>query len=400
MQTQTLPILGGQYTARVYPDGSADILHVPIFGELEAFARRNQQPIGEEWHRAAWRADQQLAAQQYLPPAHVGHHDDGTPTRRAGFFRIVDVRRSLYRGRLQSTVFADFLRIPADIFARIRAGELPYVSAEICRWDRPEIASVALLSDEAPAFKFPLLTVGRVERVESFRAHTVRYCFADFETPPMPDDKKQNEKFVPEPAPEPAPADTQPAPMAEPELPAWAPALAKLIAAEVARALNQPIDTGPAKAPVAPEDLGAQQFADRRVIALEAEVAAMRTREAQRQAREQVAARLARAQESLRGYQIDDATRATLAKFAERGDDVLNEFVEAFRRTATQDPPETLAEYSRHQPALEKFRAQGPETLEAAKRLLPQYEALRARRAVSVSFDDFVAANLNPYAPL
>lgn len=447
---RNLPILGGEYPAVVYPDGSADLLGVPVFGELEAYARRNPFPIRADWHRDAWKANKEGEAEQYLPPTHVGHHDEGAakPTQRAGYFRIVDVRPHVYRGKLQSTMFADLLRLPPDVFKLIEAGKLGYASPEVCHWREPEIASIALLDDEAPNFKFPLITVGKQSQAErekfaAQKRHRAVFKFRDF-TPPrakaMPDDL--NPSGTPA---NPAPSATPSTPDPNAALPPWAPALVGLIVEGFKQAMqggDQQAAMADAQKPpmVSPDDLNQDDTdkyadesddekkkaeaakakgaggksdnfsgqrnhklnaaADKRFAAMEAELAAMRSANSQRETKEKLNARTSRAFDALKGYQLDDKTKQAVHKFAAQGDDVLNEFVDTFKRNVTQDPPESFSAYAGGARAmggtpkeLEKFAAKGPEALATAKRLLPQFQNLQNKGSMSVTFDEFVAAN-------
>lgn len=157
--TLPLPVRGGQYRTTGLPGGWVRIHDVPIFGELKARERSNPMPIGRAWHLAAL-ADARVDERGgYLMPLHVGHHDDVTRVRRAGYVHPKDVSGTVYRGRRMSVVRAD-LYVPGHIAGEIRSGELPYCSVELGpKWDRPEIFSVALLDHEPPQFKFPLITL-------------------------------------------------------------------------------------------------------------------------------------------------------------------------------------------------------------------------------------------------
>lgn len=132
---------------------------MPIFGELEAGERGNVQPVGRRWHLAAKRQHDLDVKGEHLIPLHVGHHDDHTHVRRAGFLHVVDVGSLTYRGRQMSALFGD-LYVTKEIAAEIKACGLPYISVEVSPdWDKPEILGAALLDHEPPHFKFPLITL-------------------------------------------------------------------------------------------------------------------------------------------------------------------------------------------------------------------------------------------------
>lgn len=151
---------GGRYTAKQEADGKWSVLDVPIFSELPAGERRNEKAIGREWMEAAVKAAKVRAAEGYEAPLHVFHHDGMHQTVPAGRVVFKEVRDVTYEGKLRAAVIVDFVAIPQDIFARIEREEFPYRSVEVHDWDKPEIASVALLNDEVPFFKLAMLTIG------------------------------------------------------------------------------------------------------------------------------------------------------------------------------------------------------------------------------------------------
>lgn len=155
-------IPGGGYTASDNGDGTYNLHDVPIFAELAKGQKRNPTDIDREWMESAVKRHKALSGEKYMAPVHVKHHDLGANTERAGFLLPKEVRLIQYGGKPTAALFADLLRIPAAIFNRIQKGELPYRSVEVGDWTKPEIASLALLDDEAPFFKFELLTVGRL----------------------------------------------------------------------------------------------------------------------------------------------------------------------------------------------------------------------------------------------
>jgi hypothetical protein len=67
----------------------------------------------------------------------------------------------MHGGNPIPTIFADLVGVKQEVYDRIRGGELPYRSVEILDTSRAEIDSLALLDDEVPFFRFPLLRVGK-----------------------------------------------------------------------------------------------------------------------------------------------------------------------------------------------------------------------------------------------
>jgi len=154
-------IPGGNYTAVANEDGTYNVLDVPIFGELPAGAKGNEEPIGKAWLQAAVEKAGKLRDGKYWAPLHTNHHDSGAKTERAGTFFPKRVGQLNYLGKEIWAVFADLLNVPAKVYQKIKAGELPYRSVEVARWTNAEISSCALLEDEAPFFRFEMLTIGR-----------------------------------------------------------------------------------------------------------------------------------------------------------------------------------------------------------------------------------------------
>lgn len=156
--TEELP--GGSYTADQNQDGTWNIRGVSIMGTIAKGVRRNKKPVGAAWMRQAVLMAQARKKERYLAPLHVYHHeDDGQRAIRAGYFMLTHVGMARYEGKETPLVFADFLRIPEDIFRQIEAGNLPYRSVEVHDWTKPEINSLALLPDEVPFFRLEMLTV-------------------------------------------------------------------------------------------------------------------------------------------------------------------------------------------------------------------------------------------------
>lgn len=161
-------IPGGNYTAIENEDGTWTIQDVPIFSKLPKGARSNQADIGADWMKAAIVRHRQLEEdQQHLAPVHMNHHEQGRETPRVGFLRLTRVAPIAQNGKDVEALFADIVGVSSADLDRIQGLALPYRSVEVLRWEKPEIASLALLGDEAPFFKMPMLKIGqRVPRGE------------------------------------------------------------------------------------------------------------------------------------------------------------------------------------------------------------------------------------------
>lgn len=192
----TRPI-GGAYRAEQDADGTWTIRDVPIFSEVTERYTRNgkkaQLPCTREWlSKAVDRAKAAFDGSSYLAPLHVNHFGDSEKVERAGFFLPTRVGEATVDGQRLPTVFADLLKIPAAVYAKIKDLTLPYRSAETRLTGAPEIQSLALLS-KPPHFKYPLLTVGE-ERANpalcfSVEPHSKARLLARFEDDDVPDEK-------------------------------------------------------------------------------------------------------------------------------------------------------------------------------------------------------------------
>lgn len=154
-------IPGGQYTAEQNPDGTWNVKNVAIFAEHTVKFGDDEIKVGKGWlAKAKAKEDSRVAKDDYLPPLHI-HHHGMRDTSRAGFFRSKSVAQGKYQGKSLWMTFADLVRVPNEVYQKIRAGELPYRSVEIHSLDEPEINSLALLDDEVPFFRMSLLTIGK-----------------------------------------------------------------------------------------------------------------------------------------------------------------------------------------------------------------------------------------------
>lgn len=154
---------GGKYSADQNPDGTWNVRGVPVVVEAEIpVGEDGTATIDKEWMKAALAACQRrLQLDKYLPPLHVNHHGSRRDVRNAGRFSLKGIRKGAYEGQERHQLIADLLHVPKEIYAELRAGRLPYLSAEIHDVTKPEIDSVALMADTVPFFRLPNLTIGR-----------------------------------------------------------------------------------------------------------------------------------------------------------------------------------------------------------------------------------------------
>ena len=157
---------GGNYDAEQAPNGTWTIKALPIFSEVESGKRGNEKHIGPEWMNAAIAKAKELRfVQQHMAPVHLGHHGalKNKETPRVGFLKPDHIGRLTIEGKHQWVLFADVVGISEENMGSLKNLSHPYRSVEIGDWNKPEIASLALLSDESPYFKFPMLTIGEMK---------------------------------------------------------------------------------------------------------------------------------------------------------------------------------------------------------------------------------------------
>jgi hypothetical protein len=151
---------GPRYRAEQANDGSWTIYNVPIFSVHTD--DRGGEPIhfDRKWLRKALKKGQLRHAEGYYPPLHIRHHGD-SGVEAAGKIRFTQLANHPHGGETIPTIFADLIGVRPEVYAKIRRGELSYRSVEILDIDSPEIDSLALLDDEVPFFRYPLLRIGR-----------------------------------------------------------------------------------------------------------------------------------------------------------------------------------------------------------------------------------------------
>lgn len=375
--------------------------------------------IGEEWMNRAVAQFTQGQEEEYLPPVHVNHHFSGKPTELAGRLRLTDVRPTRYRGQIVPVLFADLLRIPEKVFRRIENGEIVYSSPEVSNWQEATLRSLALMDDEAPHFKLPLITVGRKDAATAAMSDTretapLVFCFREFGDHAMPDTMAPAAPPI-----APAGAGAPGAAPAEEQAPKWWGAamadMKKMFAdALAAKYADKKDDDNMGKPPaVEPDDLkeeekekeaaGMSAEIAARFAAQEGELAALRAAEKERKKGDARKTRIEKAKADLREYHLDAATQASLAKFADLGDEPLAMFVAEFKRNVPIDPPETLAQFSGRSveaPEIAKFSDRGPEALAQARRLFPQFDLLRKKGVMRVSFEEYVNSQAPAFTPI
>ncbi len=162
---------GGRYTARQNADFTWDIGPAPF---LPAHPVIKQKADGTEetfmvdanWLRKAVAINQYRARNgPYFSPVHIGHHltPDGRWVDReyAGRLTYNAVKNFKYQGIVLPTMFGFLRWVPEAVYARIRSGELAYLSGEVYDFSTFEVQGVALMADATPHFRLPMFTIGR-----------------------------------------------------------------------------------------------------------------------------------------------------------------------------------------------------------------------------------------------
>ena len=148
-----------RYRADRAVDGTFTIFDVPIFAShKEERSDGREIDFGTAWLHGALDTAQRRQAEGYMAPLHVSHHGEGN-VEAAGKFRMTRVGKITHDGEEVDALFADLVGVRPEVFDRISRGELSYRSVEILDVNRAEIDSLALLDDEVPFFRFPLLRV-------------------------------------------------------------------------------------------------------------------------------------------------------------------------------------------------------------------------------------------------
>lgn len=386
------------------------IAAVPIFAEhLSATSPKNIVNVDRAWlEKAVATAQERNRVNGYMGPLHVNHHYQGLETQRVGTFLPTEVRDVEYvvkdadgnpEVKAVATVFADLVDVDDATYQAIKRGELEYRSVEVNDIEEPEISTCALLADDTPYFRFPLLSKGIMEQnqdrrprpVEAFRhkrgpvlAHAAKGRSMSFL---YSERSNMAEKYEEKP-----PADKAPAPSEKaPTLSDVMDTLKKIgeTMAEVSEYIkgknsdDKPKEEpgekpkgGPAEAPAKSGEkvsLDPAQLA--RVSVLEGEVAAMRS---ERELEE----RIKWAKGELAGYVLASDAEGQMRKMSK---DQLQVFVDAVKKHGRKEPPthpgarDDFAGNGTLPPEVMEYAKKGPEDLQRAISYAAEFPAHRGR---------------------
>lgn len=376
---------GGNYRATDTGDGFVTVHDVPIMSEVAKGVKNAPQDIGHDWldHARKFGEDSFLK-NKICYPLHVSHHDDSGVKQPefAGYFRPTKIDHIEIDGQKKEALFSDF-KVKRSIFDRMQKGELPYVSPEIRNWNKQRISSVALLDSEPPHFPFPMVTIGELSADASakFAADLPGECaiarFSDgfervtFDPTREKDTDKESDKET---------KVLEGKPMADVKA-------------------NQDEQTGkPNAAPI--EQVGAVKTSlpakmeaesdpkmAAKFAALEDANSALMKRLDSIEAEKKAKALELWGVEQMAGYQIGNAAKKSIARFAAEGEASLKEHIAMLQEVTPKDSPRTFAaaEASNavavNDPAVAKFAQAGPEKLELAARFASEYRTLKAHPA-------------------
>lgn len=424
---------GGKFTAKENADGTWDIRDVPIMAEVPKGMRGAKEHIGVDWMAETLKMHSRNEKEQkHLPPIHIRHHGDTDTNEKAGFFRITRVGKLKQRGQAQAALFVTLTHVPNHIYQQIKNLELPYRSVEIFAWQKNEVASLALLSDESPFFKMPMLTIGREiakpEKVEDpdmmgFPVLAASECLGgnaylfSFLGARLEDDEKKKDDED-----EKKKKELQETGGGGDEISIAVATLAKLKPAmEQLRALFEALlgsgeekDNADGKkkdegrvAPVeakeggSPEDETVDKTTEAKMLA---EIEALKAKVEKRDRTDVVSTAVDAALADLKGYNLAEGMRERLIKMSDPLEDpkpVLFEFVKTFKESATKEPEDTLESFQEasftdgENKVISKFAEKGPEAAESARKHAGKWKDCKSaglRFDEDVTFEVFVEA--------
>lgn len=175
------------YRAEHGKNGEVIVRHVPVFAENVRKFGNTEVKFDRSWLAKALDNDKRLRATGYKAPMHFGHHEVATTRDRAGHYELESIELCSYQGREINVLFGSLVFSDEAAFNRALKN-FPYRSVEIAGGDAPDqINSLALLSTEAPYFRFPNLE--NVTYTVS-KDGTISFAWQDpikFEFPPAKD---------------------------------------------------------------------------------------------------------------------------------------------------------------------------------------------------------------------
>ncbi len=421
-ETALSEVPGGGYLSEFNEESECwAIRDLPFFSELPAGTRSNEKAISREWMEAVVRRHRTLEEEQkHLPPVHANHHDAGRENFRIGFLRPTRVGRLILDGKPRWTLFGDIVRIEDRHYAEIKDLGYPYRSAEIGIGWKPEISSLALLADEAPHFKLPMLTIGEERRhfdrgflpeqapalAFSEIGESAYVCFS-FRGATMPKKKDEIVKLQDDPEKKDDKGNTD-------EVTSGIVKVVEKFLPDMVKRLFEEmvVRTQEGEQTVEPEMLKEEEKAelakkakaeagDERIVNMMSKIALLEERDRQRDLAEKTEKVVQEKAAALRsdGWHVSEESESAMLLIAKESTAALDTHVENFRKTMPKDPPRTLEEgtevFAADSPILQKYTTQSPEVLEAARTFARQYDELKDGGAkLETSQEEFIDINL------
>ena len=387
------------YRAQQAADGSWTIFNVPIFAVHTDERLGKPIKFDVKWLRKALKRGQTRHGEGYYPPLHISHHGEAD-VEAAGRVRLTEIRTHPHGGEQIPTLFADLVGVRPEIYQRIRRGELSYRSVEILDVDSPEIDSLALLDDEVPYFRFPLLKIGSEKQAK--RSPALAYSAAgsmarvlfSFEEPMKKQDDEEKVEVEAE--------------IEKQDEPSWAAAMFRILNA-ISRKLNVDLDEEEeikdkesaaaaemAAQPAAPLEVGvaeamrseaAQDTMSASVAELQREIGELKTQR-------RVEARAAQLKE--RGFSADHVGKYR-AIATEKGEVAARYWADAMEEHRPAEPPANFTgelappHTGVDSEAVRKYNKSGPEALELARSIARSYAATNP----DMSLEEYLEINMD-----
>ena len=134
-----------EYNTDENGDGSVNIRALEIF----RLCKREDKEYNESWFKKALKYFEAEKMDEYMPPAFIGHEEiPGKETEAIGFLDNLKL--------IGETVYADILKVPAEIFKKLKERSFPNRSVEL-HPKTGQIMGLAFLGKTRPYHKLPLM---------------------------------------------------------------------------------------------------------------------------------------------------------------------------------------------------------------------------------------------------
>lgn len=389
----------GVYQAIDTQDGFVVVRDVPIMGAVPKGEQGCPKDLKEkELAVFADIATSEYADRKYAAPLHRGHH------------RLIEINDPDFLGYVlpkrsgkvklgkdeEPALFAD-LKLTKAAYQEARAGHLPYISVE-AKWAENRIVSVALMASTAPRYKFPLFIPQEATSDETARFETQLRDLALM--------REHGEK---------AEGEGKSRGCCE-HCPQLQDKLQKITDRMGVAKFGGHMDPKNDKTPVEPvpdasagkpvqdsSRMSEDPMLAAKFAAQADELASLRKRLDERDAKETAKMREEKALSELAGFQLGKAMLEQIAKFSALGDESLSGLVNAIKEIAPKRPPRDANDFGVSQtvnvsatdPILAKFKDKGPEVAEHAMKLFGEWKAvLEKYPQYSVSAEKHIEAGL------